>query len=132
MTNWGGESRRAEDKGRDSFYVMLVRIEEGLRNHLDNYASEKHFNKGEHAEIRARMELENTRIRKEISDQNIKTEFTIAETKNDIKWLLRYAYIAMGAVVVINIVFIPIVVQHMIKKLNSQVGFIIESDKASS
>lgn len=126
---WDGEPRRAEDAGKDSLRVLIVRIEEGLKNHLKNYDADKHANKGDHAEIRARIELETTKIRKEISDQNVKNEDTIAETKNDIKWLLRYAYIAMGAVVVINVVFIPIVVQHMIKKLNAEVGFIKDHDR---
>lgn len=128
---WDGKNRRDEDSGKDSLRVLLVRIEEGLRNHLDNYANDKHLNKGDHAEIRVRIELETTRIRKEISDQNTKTESTIADTKNDIKWLLRYAYIAMGAIVVINVVFIPIVVQHMIKKLNSEVGFLHDHDRTT-
>lgn len=121
---WDGIRKRAEDSGQEGPEVILARIDERLKNYVETFANHVHSNKNDFAEVRNRIEIENTKIKKEIFDNN-------KEVKNDIKWLLRYAYIAMGAVVIINIFFVPIMVQHLVKRINTEFGLFRTHERIS-
>lgn len=99
---------RAEDKGRDSLEVIMARIEERLTNALDRQDAHAHSNKNDFAEIRARLEIETDKIRKQADTDRNKTDA-----------IQRFVYIAIGAISIINLLAVPIIINLLIKRLNS-------------
>src|SRR5258708_1011109 len=96
---WDGMRRRLEDKGQEPPEVILARMDERLANFIYVYDIHVQQNKEEFNEIRKDFNAE------------------IDCIKIDLKCVLRWAYIAFGVVIVINIFVVPVVVQHMIKRI---------------